>query len=183
MTSSEIHFILCPPYSNWKIKMAFESTDRTKPVKRIINGKSYNTTTSLLVFHTKGQDEPMDILGWGLYYPSEAELYRTRHGAFFLLKRDQHKNYHDDFGFENVIEPYTDDEALKWMELNCPEQIEDYFGEMPEAGSSEVNISLRLPKVLSDKAKKIAKSENLSLNAWLNLVIRNAISLKSNASE
>jgi len=156
--------------------MAFVNTDKTKPVKRIIGGKAYNTATSTLVCHIIGESDPIDILGWGQYYPSEEELYITRHGTFFILRRDQHVNYyHDDYGFENKIEPISNEKAKKWMELNCQEQIEDYFGEMPEGGSSEVNLSLRIPNILSDKAKKIAKTNKLSLNAWINQIIKKAI--------
>ncbi|MGZ8928512.1 MAG: hypothetical protein ACXW04_12410 [Methylobacter sp.] len=162
--------------------MAFANTDRSKHVKKIINGKAYNTATSVLVCHTKGENEAINILGWGLYYPGEEELYRNRYGAFFILKRDMHKNYHDDYGFENEIKPLTNEEAKKWMELNCQEFIEDYFGDIPEAGSAEVNISLRLPKVLSEKAKKVANSENISLNAWLNKLIKSAVDLSGKVS-
>lgn len=156
--------------------MAFENNDRTKHVKKIIEGKAYNTATSILVCHTKGEDEPINILGWGLYYPAEQELYRNRYGAFFILRRDMHKNYHEgDYGFDDEIIPLSNEAAMKWMEKNCQELIEDYFGETQEAGCTEVTVSLRVPKILSEKSKAIAKNENISLNAWLNKVIKNAV--------
>ncbi|GEM_PF-3462771 len=158
--------------------MAFVDTDKTKPVKRIIGGKAYNTATAVLVFHTVGKNEPIDIAGWGLYYPGEEELYKNRHGAFFLLKRDVHVNYHDDHGFEDIIKPISDKEASAWMEEHCQELIDDYFGDIPEAGSKEVRVSLRIPSFLEDKAKKIAKEKKLSLNVWLNRVIKSAIDME-----
>jgi len=158
--------------------MAFTDTDKNKPVKRVIDGEAYNTATAVLIFHTIGKSEPIQIHGWGVYYPDESELYRTRHGAFFLLKRDVHVNYHDDHGFEDNIEPISDKKAMLWMEEYCQELIEDYFGEVPEAGAKEVRISLRVPSFLEGKAKKIAKGKNLSLNVWLNLVIKGAIDME-----
>jgi len=157
--------------------MAFLENDRTKPVKIVINGKAYNTATASLVFYTKGEEEPIDT-GSGLYLPGAFELYRNRHGAFFIVRRDVHRNYNDDYGFEDEIRPILDKEALGLMEKYCQHEIEYYFGEMPEAGDSEIRVALRLPHFLNEKAKKIAKDKNLSLNVWLNRVIKAAIDME-----
>nr|WP_305909441.1 hypothetical protein [Methylomarinum sp. Ch1-1]MDP4522350.1 hypothetical protein [Methylomarinum sp. Ch1-1] len=34
---------------------------------------------------------------------------------------------------------------------------------------------MRIPSFIEEKAKAIAKNKNLSFNAWLNIVIKNAI--------
>jgi hypothetical protein len=160
--------------------MAFIDNDRTKPVKMVINGKAYNTATASLIFYTKGEDEPIET-GHGLYLPGAFELYRNRHGVFFIVKRDVHRNYHDDYGFEDELRPISDKEALGLMEKYCQDEIEHYFGEIPEAGDNEVRVALRLPYFLNEKAKKIAKEKNLSLNVWLNRIIKAAVDMeKSN---
>lgn len=159
--------------------MAFADNDRTKPVKMVINGKAYNTATATLVFYTKGDDEPIET-GSGLYLPGAFELYRNRHGAFFIVKRDMHRNnYHnDDYFFEDEIRPISNNEALGYMEKYCQNEIEYYFPEIPEAGDKEVRVALRMPIYLNEKAKKIAKHKNISLNTWLNRVIKTAIDME-----
>ena len=163
--------------------MAFIDNDRTKPVKMVIDGKAYNTATATLIFYTNGVDEPIDTITRGLLLPSAFELYRNRHGAFFKVLRDVHRHYNDDYDdFEDQIRPISDREALGLMEIYCQHEIENYFGEIPEAGENDVRVALRLPRFLNEKAKKAAKNKNLSLNVWLNRVIKAAVDMeKSNA--
>jgi len=157
--------------------MAFIDNDRTKPVKMVINGKSYNSATAALVFYTKGESEPIET-GSGLYLPDAFELYRNRYGAFFIVKRDVHRQYNDDYYFEDEIRPISNKEARSLMEKYCQHDIEHYFGEIPEAGEKEVRVALRLPDFVNEDAKKIAKEKNLSLNIWLNRVIKAAVDME-----
>ena len=159
--------------------MAFIDNDRTKPVKMVINGKAYNTATATLVFYTKGEEDPIDT-GSGLYLPGAFELYRNRHGAFFIVKRDMHRNdfHNDNYFFEDEIRPISDKEALGYMEKFCQDEIEYFFPETPEAGDKEVRVALRMPIFLNSQAKKIARHKKMSLNIWLNRVIKAAIDME-----
>lgn len=125
--------------------------------KRIIEGKTYNTETAT------------QIAGWTDDHGSHEDgnyLYQTRFGAFFrysFLERMEEDDY------EN-IEPFTAEEARRWLEINyshSPEVIERLFGEMPEAGSGEIKYTLRLPESLRDRLAALAKNNGQSLNAWM----------------
>jgi len=155
--------------------MAFNNTDKTKSVKRVIGGKAFNTATAELIHRTRGNTEVIYDLG-GEYYDDEQELYRTRHGAYFILQRDKLVHVGGDIGhdFEDQITPCSHDEAKKWLETYCNEMVDDFFN-IPEAGSSETFISLRTTETLAKDARILAKIKNSSLNTLINLLIKEAI--------
>lgn len=125
--------------------------------KRIIGGKTYNTETAT------------EIAGWDSYdgpYNYGRHLYQTRFGAFFSV------HYRDGLFDDDEIElqPLAPDEARAWLEENAqtePEIIERLFGEMPEAGSTEVKFTLRLPESLRNQLAERAEANKQSLNAWM----------------
>jgi predicted HicB family RNase H-like nuclease len=152
--------------------MALENTDRSKAIKKIIEGKTYNTATSILVHH-KEADQTF-IVGLGnKYFQGEVELYQTRTGVFFLLYRDvlcQSPEINEgEEWFENKVCPLKEDQVKKWMENHCNNKLEQFFGSFPEAGSDEVRVTLRLPKMLRERLNKMAKSDryHMSLNAYV----------------
>lgn len=126
-------------------------------VKRIIDGKTYNTETAT------------QISGWSDFYgPAEAGgfLYQSRFGAFFEF------SYLDGAAEDDYekITPLSPEEARLWLEKyesQNPELIESLFGEMPEAGSSEVKYTLRMPESLRNRLNEKAKENSQSLNAWI----------------
>ena len=125
--------------------------------KRIIGGKTYNTETST---HIEGHDVDEGPYEWGEH------LYQSRHGAFFIY-RYQDGMSEDDY---QKIVPMSPDEAQQWLEEKVsyrPELIISLFGEMPEAGQSEVKFTLRLPESLQARLKAAAKENGQSLNAWM----------------
>jgi hypothetical protein len=96
-------------------------------VKRIINGKSYDTDTATRVARGDHGHE-MSQAWWALY--------RTQHGAFFEVVAD-----HD--GTLQEFKPLTDREAYAFMERHANDQIEQYFGAMPEASKIELLFTRR----------------------------------------
>ncbi|WP_044042566.1 toxin-antitoxin system HicB family antitoxin [Caballeronia insecticola] len=126
-------------------------------MKRIINGKSYNTATANCVFEIKPESHTsMDWRAsqgwWGLY--------QTRDGEFFQIMVD-----HDG---ETLLEfaPVTDGEALKLLEKHADHLVAQYFGEMPEGGASERRLTIRIPGNLADRLETIAKAQGQSLNTY-----------------
>jgi hypothetical protein len=115
--------------------------------KRIIDGKSYNTDTAILV--AEGDNEWSDA--WW-------RLYQTRHGAFFLDGTDHHGG--------DAFRPLTDAEAQALLERRANHLVERYFGPMPEAGAAERRLTIRLPGNLADRIEVTAKAKNLSLNSY-----------------
>ena len=127
--------------------------------KRIIGGKTYNTETATQISMHKHENDFMNE-GYGEY------LYQSRLGAFFWV------SYTQGYGLGDTREliPLTPEQAREWLEKYASydvETIERLFGEMPEAGSSEVKYTLRMPESLRDRLSERAKDNNQSLNAWM----------------
>jgi hypothetical protein len=89
-------------------------------VKRIIEGKAYDTETATLVATADHGDERSQAW-WSLY--------RTRDGAFFEVVAD-----HD--GVLEGFYPLTDKQAQAFLEANANDLVEHHFGPMPELGAS-----------------------------------------------
>lgn len=126
-------------------------------VKRIIEGKTYNTETATKIGGYDYDEGP---------YETGDFLYQTRFGAFFQYT---YLNGRDEEDYDR-IKPLTPDEARNWLEEKLsyePEVIEKLFGEMPEAGAGEIKYTLRLPESLRDRLAARAKENEQSLNAWI----------------
>lgn len=124
-------------------------------VKRVINGKAYNTDTATRIadnLHTV----PGDL-------PEIAEvLYETKHGAYFLLWCNTLLECEH-------IKPLSDAEAQTWCENTNQEGdiVERAFGKFPEAGASETRTTLRLPGNLHQRASASAAAQGVSLNTYI----------------
>ena len=144
-------------------------------LKRIIDGKTYNTATStrLCARIYEGGAEYADS---GSTMPIEEStrrgeiLYRTRHGAFFTLCWDEnpfHEPGHGDWLLYQV-RPQTDAHAQAFLEAcDKTDLIEQIFGDMPEAGSTEARITLRMPDSLKARIDARAKAERRTTNQWI----------------
>lgn len=126
-------------------------------VKRIIDGKTYNTETATQLAGWSSDHGP---------YETGNYLYQNRYGAFFqyMFVFGAGEDDHD------TLKPLSPDEARQWLEQNAswdPDLIERLFGEMPEAGSAEVKFTLRMPESLRDRLATRAKENDQSLNAWM----------------
>ena len=88
-------------------------------MRKIINGRSYDTDTATMVARGEYGHE-LSMAWWALY--------RTQQGAFFEVVTD-----HD--GALQDFKPLTDQEAYAFMERHANDRIEEYFGPMPEASS------------------------------------------------
>ncbi len=115
-------------------------------MKRIIDGKTYNTETST---------------GIATWNENRMGLYVTRGGAFFTVSFDT-----DDFC------PVTRYEAEQWSQGKyCPVELvnTDIFAEPPEAGEDEApegTIYLRVPLPLKRQINTSASKAGQSVNAW-----------------
>jgi predicted HicB family RNase H-like nuclease len=115
-------------------------------MKRIINGKTYNTDTATQVAYSENK-----------YSDAWAGLYQTRHGAFFLIRVG-----HDGDGEK----PLTDTEAQEYLEKYHNHLVEQYFGPMPEGGAAERRLTIRIPGNLADRVDAAAQALGLSLNSY-----------------
>jgi hypothetical protein len=89
-------------------------------LKKVIGGVTYDTDTADEIAYGSHGHEMSDA--WW-------RLYRTPSGVFFEVVAD-----HD--GAVDSFSPLTDQQALKFLEVNANSLIERYFGPMPEATRS-----------------------------------------------
>lgn len=133
----------------------------TSPIRcrRIIDGKTYNTETSINVC---GPLE--DEVGF------EETLFKTRFGAYFIFWA------HPD-GEQQGIKPLDDASAEKWLaETHLLDVYEAEFGLPPEAGDdSEARITLRIPESLRRKIQKLAQSRKQSINTVIQQALESVV--------
>lgn len=85
--------------------------------KRIIDGQTYDTSTSRLIARFEDDDGP----------PIEEFLFKTPGGAYFLYALDE-------YAPKEYVKPLNENEARAWIERCCPVQVfEVEFGPAPAA--------------------------------------------------
>jgi len=136
-------------------------------VKRVIEGRTYNTDTSTRVARYEYEDDKG--------YDTEATVYQNRGGAFFIVHSWQELHPRGDQRTD-MIEKYL-------FEASSREQIERMIARgqtmeiidenaltvPPEAEEEEepaTTAYLRLPPALKNRIEAAAKKDRLSLNAW-----------------
>jgi len=131
-------------------------------VKRIIEGKTYNTETATQLASWSSTGNP-DLA----QHPEHGGiLFQTRFGAYFVVQYDEGQDPWDD-NYEKLI-PLEPEQALRWAEKHCSaDEVEGIFGEMPEAGDAEAKLTLRMPEALRKRLVALAEARRQSLNAWI----------------
>jgi hypothetical protein len=114
-------------------------------MKRVIDGKSYNTDTATEVF---GESAAEPSMGWWA-------LYQTRQGSFFKVVVD-----HD--GETTTWTPLTDADAQILLEKHASHLVEQYFAPFSEAGSIEHRLTIRVPGNLAERVEAVAKGKGFS---------------------
>lgn len=157
-------------------------------MKRIIDGKTYNTDTATLIHRWEGET---------FLPPSEEEndrpfeeLYRTRHGQFFLKVNEadvsfDRDGYIDGAGWGQDIKPLTPAQAHSWLKTAgvTQEQIKQQFPHDPPDDlvapeSTESIVYLRLPDSLKRRLDTCAERKGQSLNTWVMRWLENAASVE-----
>ena len=102
-------------------------------MKKIINGKKYDTKTAECVAEWHNRHFPSDF-----DYCSE-DLYRKKTGEFFLHGEGGARSKYaqrygqNSWGGGEDITPLTEAEAREWVEEHCDgDDYEKIFGEVPE---------------------------------------------------
>lgn len=138
-------------------------------MKKIINGKKYDTATAeKLGFFDNNE------LGFASV---EETLYRKRTGEFFLLgEGGPMSRYAETIGANewsggSRIMPMTWDEARKWAEEHLSaDDYEGIFGEVAEDDSKTV-MSVRISAAALEKAKREASKSGSTLSALVEAAI------------
>ena len=141
------------------------------PIKRVIDGKSYNSTTATLI-HDEDLSTESDDPTW----PHCLQLYRTRFGQFFMVERNElFMNLAiDEVDRRDSICPMSQDAALKWMEKYCNEKIEQFM-EVPEAGDPSTTLTLRMDKTIKLLLNTMASQAGESMNACCVRILTKAV--------
>lgn len=140
-------------------------------MRQIIDGRAYDTETSELIKEVCWEAD-------GVYGERVHRLYRTRHGAFFLYRRYEGTVVDPDSGEEDqvrseTLSPCTDEHAQEWLEKYDSGLVEQYFGEMPEGGSTERRFTLRMP---SDLARRLeTKAGEMPLTRYVNRCLERCV--------
>jgi hypothetical protein len=154
-------------------------------MKRIIDGKTYNTETSTLVA-TSGwqlQDERSPHYG----SECEGELYQTRGGAFFLVVTI-HTETRDGEPIDKVeCTAMSAEKANAWVVKGHDiEIVRDVFGEPPEAEAEDepgATIYIRVPAALKRSVDEAAKEAKVSGNVWAMRCIERCLETTAKSKE
>ena len=135
-------------------------------MKKIINGKKYDTETAKLVAEYYSDYGKRDYR----YY--EEHLYQKRTGEFFIYglgnadSAYKHAMLDGWDGGEKII-PLSWEAARQWAESHLSdEEYEVVFGDVDENdGRSSVNLSLSTAAI--EKARRAAAQAGISLSAYI----------------
>ena len=142
-------------------------------MKRIINGKTFNSETATVIFRLEKQEKGAlrseEIDG---YLDSET-LYRTRQGNFFLMDTEIKDNFDKEgvplgTGPVERLKPLTTEGALNWLRSHdvSEEQIRQQFGDHLKDMTEESTVYLRVPQSLKLRLEACANNKGQSLNTW-----------------
>ena len=134
-------------------------------LKRIIDGKTYNTDTSTKIASAS----------WGAVpETTDGVLYQTRGGAFFV-----HECFKTSYRAEEGWKTKTDDkfdiltaeQAHAWVMEGEVEILDEAFETPPEAEAEdpakpEATLYIRVPVSLKTRIDAAAKNAGQSANAW-----------------
>lgn len=134
-------------------------------MKKIINGKKYDTETAKF----KGKYDN-GLGGTDLDWYEES-LYLKRTGEFFLYGVGNARSKYSEAcgsnwwsGSSDII-PLSLNEAMKWSETHLDgDEYEAIFGEVEETGDGVSPLVVYLPDELIEKLKQTAKTANISVS-------------------
>ena len=155
-------------------------------VKKIIDGKAYNTETATLLATVtllgyKVDNKGATLIGLKPYHKAgKSTLYQTMGGAYFLVR--------DEFeGASAVSEhvgpvrrgrvpvvhfpgfhPLSREKAMYWAQFHQldTDEVDRIFGGVEEAGTEVGAMILRIPESLKKRIHAAAAESNQSVNSW-----------------
>lgn len=138
-------------------------------MKKIINGKLYDTDTARLIGTWDNGESSLNCV--------EEGLYRKKTGEFFLhgigganTKYAESLGSNSWCGSEKII-PLPYDEAQQWAEEHLTsDEYEAIFGEVEES-EDRMTVTLSLSVATVEKAKRAAAQRGISLSAYVESMI------------
>lgn len=140
-------------------------------MKKIINGRKYDTDTATEIGTCSGGEGPGDF-----HYFTET-LYRKRGGEYFLYGYGQGLSRYAQrsggaWGPGEAISPLTYEGARSWCEENLStEEYEAEFGEVSEDGSDFEVISCKVKPASKRSLEKYAGEHGITLAQGLDEIL------------
>ena len=141
-------------------------------MKKIINGKVYNTETAKAIgtYDNEG--------GWGDLQHFEETLYQKRTGEYFLygeggaMTRYSKQVGSNNWGCGNAITTMTIEDARNWAEEHLSaEKYEEAFGEIVEDSTKKI-VAVNLTTDAVEKAKRKAAEQGTTLSAVVDSFVK-----------
>jgi len=141
-------------------------------MKKIINGKIYNTETATMVGRYDNE------LGWNDIFHVDEELFRKRTGEYFIhgiggpaTKYSVSTGNNSWAGGEKII-PIDYSSAVEWAEEHIPtEEFEKEFGS-PIEDESRTIMTITMAASVADKARKEASKAGMSISGYIENLIK-----------
>lgn len=141
-------------------------------MKKVINGKMYDTETAKLVGNWDNGGRGND------FNKCEESLYQKRTGEFFLygeggpMSKYAKSCGNNSWGWGSEIIPLTFEAAKEWSEeFLSGDDYEKIFGQIIEDDSKRI-ISLSVTVTTHEKLKRMASEQNLSIGEIVDSLIK-----------
>ena len=142
-------------------------------MKKIINGKKYDTETATAVGSWSNNYSCRD------FNHCAETLYRKKTGEYFLygyggpMSKYAESCGQNEWSGGERIEPLSYVNARQWAEEHLDvDEYEAEFGEVAEDDTS-VALSIRLPADAAEMARKAAAAEEIGLGEYIARIIKN----------
>ncbi len=143
-------------------------------MKRIINGKTFNSETATVIFRLEKQEKGALQSEENDGYLDSETLFRMRQGYFFPVDAEIKANFDKEgvplgTGPVERLKPLTTEGALNWLRSHnvSEEQIRQQFGDHLKHMTEESTVYLRVPQSLKLRLEACANNKGQSLNTWV----------------
>lgn len=148
-------------------------------MKKIIDGKLYDTETALKIACYCSEDSPASPT-----YLRET-LYRKKTGEFFLHGKGGSESKYAKLkggkqwcGAEAII-PLTYESAQSWAEEKLDAiKYEELFGQIAESDAKKI-VTLYLRENILAQAKRVAQKKNMPISAFVEMVMNDFLNEKT----
>lgn len=141
-------------------------------MKKIINGKRYDTDTANEIGYAEAKCLPTDLDWW------QETLYRKNTGEFFLFgEGNARTRYAKESGINNWrpgsrIMPLSVDEAKAWAESHLSgDEYEKIFGEIEES-TERKTVSFSLSESVVEQITRLAAENQISKSDVIEMLIK-----------
>lgn len=141
-------------------------------MRKIINGKRYNTDTAKRLGNWESDLDPQD------FRHEEESLYRTKSGQYFLYcfggpsSRYGERTGPNSWSSGEKIQPFSVSDARNWAKEHLDGfEYEAIFGEVSE-DAEDIQATVRIPAILAEKLTARQDADHCSRNDLILAALR-----------